>query len=107
RLTVTPPPIKPIVNARETAFEQLLSGNRLVATLLAADKSAVAGKEFYDDDYFEKFFAGSQKVLEQRLAESIAATASLIVGAWEQAGRPNLTAAPAPRQPQRVGGRGG
>jgi hypothetical protein len=107
RLTVTPPPVKPIVNARETAFDQLLSGNRLVAAILAADKTAVAGKQFYDDDYFEKFFAGAQKVLEQRLAESISATAALIVGAWEQAGRPNLTAAPAARQPQRVGGRGG
>src|SRR5439155_13371561 len=81
RLTVTPPPVKPIVNPRETAFEQLLSGNRLAATILAADKAAVAGKEFYDDDYFGKFFAGAQRVLEQRLAESISATAALIVGA--------------------------
>ncbi|HEV3139673.1 MAG TPA: hypothetical protein VGY57_04110 [Vicinamibacterales bacterium] len=107
RLTVTPPAVKPIVNARETAFDQLLSGNRLVGTILAADKAAVAGKEFYDDGYFEKFFAGAQTVLEQRLAESISATAGLIVGAWEQAGRPNLTATSPPRQPQRVGGRGG
>jgi hypothetical protein len=107
RLTVTPPPIKPIVNARDVAFDQLLSGNRLVSAIIQADKTAAAGKEFYDDDYFEKFFAGVKTVLEQRLAESISATASLIVGAWEQAGKPNLTTAPAPRGPQRVGGRGG
>jgi hypothetical protein len=107
RLTVTPPPIKPIASPRDAAFETLLSGNRLVPAILAADKSAVAGKQFYDDEYFEKFFAGVKTVLEQRLAESISATASLIAGAWEQAGRPNLTAPPASRQPQRVGGRGG
>ncbi|HMD37375.1 MAG TPA: hypothetical protein VKH42_20510, partial [Vicinamibacterales bacterium] len=107
RLTVNPPPIKAIASPRDAAFETLLSGNRLVAAVLAADKSAAAGKQFYDDDYFEKFFAGVKGVLEQRLAESISATASLIVGAWEQAGRPDLTARPAPRQPQRVGGRGG
>ena len=107
RLTVTPPPIKPIASPRDAAFETLLSGNRLVSAILGADKSAVAGKQFYDDDYFEKFFAGVKNVLEQRLAESISATASLIAGAWEQAGRPNLTAPPGSRQPQRVGGRGG
>jgi len=107
RLTVTPPPVKPIANPRDAAFEALLSGNRLVPAILAADKAAVAGKEFYDDDYFEKFFAGVKGVLEQRLAESISATASLIVGAWEQAGKPDLTAAPQPRAPQRVGGRVG
>jgi len=107
RLTVTPPTVTPMANPRETAFTQLLSGNRLVPAILAADAAAVAGKEFYDDAYFETFFTGVQKVLEQRLAESISATAALIVGAWEQAGRPDLTAAPGPRQPQRVAGRGG
>jgi hypothetical protein len=30
-------------------------------------------------------------VLERRLAESITATASVIIGAWEQAGKPVLT----------------
>jgi len=107
RLTVAPPPIRPIVNPRDAAFETLLSGNRLVPAILAADKAAVAGRQFYDDDYFEKFFGGVKGLLEQRLAESISATASLIVGAWEQAGRPDLTTPPAARQPQRVGGRGG
>ena len=47
-------------------------------------------QEFYDDDYFEKFFAKVKPMLEKRLANSITATASMIVGAWEAAGKPEL-----------------
>ena len=47
-----------------------------------------AGKEMYDDAYYEKFFAGVQPVMEQRLSEAISATAGMIIGAWEQAGKP-------------------
>jgi hypothetical protein len=100
KLTVTPPPLKPITNPRDFAFDTLLASNRLVEKVLAADKAAVAGKDVYDDDYFDKFFAGIKGVLEQRLGESISATAGIIVGAWEQAGHPALTAAP--RGPQKV-----
>ena len=75
---------------RDTAFEVLLASYRLVDTVLAADKAAVAGKEEYDDEYFDRFFAAVKPVLEQRLGESISATAGLIVGAWERAGRPKL-----------------
>ena len=90
RLTITPPPVKAIVAPRDTAFEVLLASYRLVDTVLAADKAAVAGKEEYDDEYFDKFFAAVKPVLERRLGESISATAGLIVGAWERAGRPKL-----------------
>ena len=69
----------------------LLASYQLVDPLLAADRAASAGKDVYDDDYFEKFFAGARPMLEQRLAESITATAGVIVGAWEQAGKPALT----------------
>jgi hypothetical protein len=57
---------------------------------LEADKEAASGKEAYDDDYFEKFFAKVRPVLEQRLGGAITATASILWGAWEQAGRPPL-----------------
>jgi len=33
-------------------------------------------------------FAASRRVLERRLDESIAASAAMIAGAWEAAGRP-------------------
>jgi hypothetical protein len=100
KLAITPPPVKPITNPRDFAFDTLLASNRLVEKVLAADKAAVAGKDVYDDDYFDKFFAGIKGVLEQRLGEAISATAGIIVGAWEQAGRPALTTAP--RGPQKV-----
>jgi len=44
----------------------------------------------YDDDYYEKFFARVRPILEQQLNASVAATAGIIIGAWEAAGRPAL-----------------
>jgi hypothetical protein len=88
RLNLSPAAPKPIQNPRDTAFDVLLDSYRLVDGVLQADKTAVAGKEVYDDDYYEKFFTAVKPVLERRLSESITATAALIVGAWEAAGRP-------------------
>jgi hypothetical protein len=50
----------------------------------------VAGKDTYDDDYYEKFFAKVKPIVERRLADAITASASLITGAWEAAGKPTL-----------------
>ncbi len=91
RLTVTPAAPKGIANARDAAFDALLSGYRLVDPILKADTEAVAGKDTYDDDYFENFFTKVRPILERRLADSITATSGLIIGAWEQAGKPVLT----------------
>jgi len=86
RLNLSVAPPAAITHPRDAAFDACLSGYKLVDAILAADNAAKAGKEVYDDDYFEKFFAKVKPVLEQRLGESIRATAGLIVGAWEQAG---------------------
>ena len=90
RLAIQPPALKPIEHPRDTAFEILLESYRLVQPMLDADKDAVAGKDTYDDEYFEKFFSRVKPMLERRIGESIAATASVIVGAWEAAGKPAL-----------------
>jgi hypothetical protein len=90
RLTIKPAPPKPTLNAREAAFDTLLAGYQLVDRILQADTEAVAGKDVYDDDYFEKLFVRTRPILEQRLAESVTATAGVIIGAWERAGRPAL-----------------
>jgi hypothetical protein len=90
RLTINPAPPVAIRNARDAAFDILLESYQLVAPLLAADKAASAGKDTYDDDYFEKFFAVVKPMLEKRLGDSITATASVIAGAWEAAGKPAL-----------------
>jgi hypothetical protein len=90
RLTMTPAPPTPITNAREAAFEALLASYRLVDAILRADTEAAAGTDTYDDDYFGRLFAKVRPVLEERLAKSITATAGVIIGAWEQAGRPAI-----------------
>jgi hypothetical protein len=90
RLTVTPGPASAMTNPRDTIFEVLRAGYKLVDPILKADEDAVAGEGTYDTAYYEKFFASVRPIVEQQLAASIAATAGLIVGAWEQAGRPVL-----------------
>ena len=102
RLTFSTKPPVGIKNARDAAFDALLESYQLVQPLLDADKAAVAGKDTYDDDYYEKFFAGVKPMLEKRINDSITATASLIVGAWEAAGKPVLKTEAGPRPPQKV-----
>jgi len=88
RLRLKPAAPTPMASPRDASFEVLLTSYLLVDQILKADTEAVAGKDTYDDDYFEKFFTKVQPVLERRLSEAITATASMIVGAWDQAGRP-------------------
>jgi hypothetical protein len=90
RLTVSPARPSAIVNARDTVFDVLLASYRLVDPILEADKEAIAGKDAYDAEYYQKFFIAVRPILEQQLAASITATAGMIMGAWEQAGRPVL-----------------
>ena len=58
--------------------------------MLKADNEASGGRNTYDDAYYDKFFTRAKAVLEERLAGAITATAGLIVGAWEHAGKPAL-----------------
>ena len=90
RLTINPAAPTPIRNPRDAAFDMLLASYQLVDRVLAADTKARGQKDTYDDDYFEKFFVGVRPILEGRLADSVTATAGIIIGAWEQAGRPVL-----------------
>jgi hypothetical protein len=88
RLTLMPAAPKPTTSARDAAFDALLASYLLVDPILKADTEAIAGKDAYDDEYFEKFFTKTKAILEERLSAAITATASMIVGAWDQAGRP-------------------
>lgn len=101
RLTIAPRPIPAIKAPRDFMFETLLASNRAAANVLESDRKAAAGREFYDDAYFEAFAAGTLPVLERRLNESIAAVAAMIAGAWEQAGRPAVPVEQ-PRTPRRI-----
>jgi hypothetical protein len=101
RLVVNPVPPRSVPSARDAAFEALLASHQLVAPLLAADKEAIGGRDAYDDVYFEAFFQKVKPMLEERLGAAITATASMIVSAWEQAGKPDLKNG-SPRPIQRV-----
>ena len=88
RLTLTPAPPTPIGDIRDFVFAATLASYAQVEAVLKADKDAIGAGDVYDDAYFERFFAAARPVLERQMSAAITATASLIVGAWEQAGRP-------------------
>ena len=88
RLKLTPAAVRTVPSARDAAFEALLGSYLLVDPVLKADKEAIGASDTYDDAYFDKFFAKVEPLLEQQLSAAITATASLIVSAWDQAGRP-------------------
>jgi hypothetical protein len=100
RLSIVPAAPTPVGNPRDFAFDALLAGYQLVDQILKADTDAVAGKDVYDDDYFEKLFVRVRPILEKRLSESITASAAVIIGAWEAAGKPALKEGA--RTPQKV-----
>jgi hypothetical protein len=100
RLTINPVARAPITTARDAAFDVLIESNRLVEPLLAADRAAAQGRTLYDDAYFARFFEGVRPLLQQQLSAAIAATAALITGAWEEAGKPALREVPRP--PERI-----
>jgi hypothetical protein len=97
RLKVTPGPLVQVGDARDFIFDALIASFPHVQTILDADKALAQGREVYDDDYFERFLAKVQPILERRLSDSITATASFITSAWIAAGRPAL-----PLEEQRV-----
>ncbi|OFW41626.1 MAG: hypothetical protein A3J29_11575 [Acidobacteria bacterium RIFCSPLOWO2_12_FULL_67_14b] len=101
RLKVAPAPPKGVATPRDFMFDALLASNRHAASVLESDQKAAAGREFYDDAYFEALAAGTLPVLERRLNDSITAVASVIIGAWEQAGRPAVPT-DSPRTPRRI-----
>jgi len=91
RLRIVPASPAPMPDARDAAFDAMLASYQKVDAILKADTEAAAGKDVYDADYFEKFLAKTQPILEERLSAAITATASGFIGAWEKAGRPTLT----------------
>jgi len=101
RVTVAPAAATAATRPRDFMFDVLLASNRLAGGVLEADTQASAGREFYDDQYFAAFGTAQLPVLERRLNQSITAVASVIIGAWEQAGRPTVPVE-LPRTPRRI-----
>lgn len=90
RMTLKAAAAPPVMNPRDFIFAKLTESIRLVPAVLAADKAAIQGREFYDDAYFEQFFAGAKPVVERRISEAIGGVAAVITGAWQTAGKPVL-----------------
>jgi len=105
RLTYAPAAPRPILETRDAMFEALASGAVLADGLLAADRRAAEGRTEYDDGYYEAFLSATQPILERRTSEAITAVAGVILGGWEQAGKPDLTT-PIPQPAQKIRGRG-
>jgi hypothetical protein len=102
RVKIAPAQPKPVTDAREFMFQTLLSSNQLAEGVLLADKKAAQGREFYDDGYFAVLGREQLSVLERRLNDSITAVAAVVIGAWEQAGRPAVPAERPGRPPRAI-----
>jgi hypothetical protein len=95
RLTIAPAAIAPIRNPRDFVFDRVLEDAQLVPALFKSDLDAIGSRDFYDDAYYDAFFASNRAVMEDRLNKSIAAVAAMITGAWEAAGKPAVPVKPA------------
>lgn len=102
-LKLTPVVIKPIPDIRTFFFDALLDDQPLVPAILAADKKATEGREFYDDAYFAAFAKnGALAIAEKRFSDSASGVASVWVAAWEKGGKPKLPDDGGPRTPARI-----
>ena len=100
--TMAPKAIAPVRNPRDFIFDVVLAGTQLVPPILKSDLEAIGGREEYDDAYYAAFFKANRAVVERRLNEAIAASAAMIAGAWEAAGKPAVPVEPkAPPQRRR------
>jgi Zinc dependent phospholipase C len=99
-LKLTPSVVAPVRDARTYAFDVLLASFPLAAKVLEADLKGIGTGDTYDDAYFATLLAETRPILEERLSGSISGIAAVIVGAWEEAGRPALPLNP-PSQPRK------
>ena len=100
-LRIAPRPATPVGNPRDFIFETLIASFPLAPTVLDADKTAAAGRELYDDQYFTMFFGRVRPILERRMADSISGSAAMITAAWVEAGRPSIPL-DQPRTPRKI-----
>ena len=100
-LQLAPPPVVPVTDMRTFVFDVLQASFPHAETILQADKAAVAGRDEYDDAYFDLLYRDTRPILEQRMSAAISAVASAIVGAWEDGGKPVLPLDP-PKEIRKV-----
>lgn len=101
-LRLSPPPVAYIPNARDFIFATLADSYQNVQPILDADRSAVAGRTLYDDEYFAQLFRNTRPILEKRVSGAMSGVASLVMSAWVDAGKPALPADAPPRPPRPI-----
>ncbi len=87
-LAITPVAAPAVTDPRGEMFRILLESNRLAERVLAADRAAAAGREFYDAGFFTAFKREALPIVDRRVADATSATAAFITGAWVRAGKP-------------------
>jgi len=102
KLKIAPGPVVPVPDAREYFFANLTDSFSFVDAILASDREAIQGREFYDDQYFAKLYEKSGPIMEKRMSGAITGVASLITQAWVDAGKPALSADEPPRAPRPI-----
>jgi hypothetical protein len=102
KLKIAPPPLVPVPNAREFVFATLTDSFTSVDPILAADREATQGREYYDDAYFAKLYEKTGPIMEKRIGGAISGVASLITQAWIDAGKPALPVDAPPRPPRPI-----
>ena len=90
-----------IGDPREYMFDVLLDSFPSADRVLKADALAVQGRDVYDDEYFRILDRETRPILERQLSRAITGVASMIYGAWDAAGRPELPVDP-PREMKKV-----
>jgi hypothetical protein len=90
RIKIAPAAPTAIADPREFMFQTLLVSNQLAEGVLQSDAKAARGRAFYDEAYFDVLATEQLSVLERRLNDSVTAVAGMVIGAWEQAGRPQV-----------------
>ena len=74
QLSVSPRPQPPVTDPRGEMFRVLLDSYRLAEPVLAADRAAARGRDFYDDGFFAAFKPDAFPIVDQRIADAIAAS---------------------------------
>jgi hypothetical protein len=102
KLKIAPGPVVPVADVREYFFTNLTDSFSFVDAILASDRDAIQGREFYDEAYFAKLYEKSGPIMEKRISGAITGVASLITQAWIDAGKPALSVNEPARVPRPV-----